>query len=107
MSEIAENMGEIGAKRVHEDRVLDKELKELSEKIARAKAEIGKMVLGQEKVIDYIFEALLANGHVLVEGIPGTGKTLLVRTLSKVSGSIYCPSVHSFQQPIVITEGLL
>lgn len=52
----------------------------------RVKEEIGKIVVGQREVINSLIEALLANGHVLVEGIPGVGKTLLVRTLAKITG---------------------
>ena len=43
--------------------------------------EIGKIIVGQEEVIDQTLMALFADGHVLLEGVPGLGKTLLVRTL--------------------------
>jgi len=76
-------------KRVHENKDLDKDIKDLLKKIDTTKSEIKKILIGQEKVLNSIFEALLANGHVLVEGIPGTGKTLLVRAISTVSGSIF------------------
>ncbi|MDP7033143.1 MAG: AAA family ATPase [Planctomycetota bacterium] len=46
------------------------------------KTEIGRVVVGQEEVIDWVLTALLAGGHVLLEGLPGLGKTLLVRTLA-------------------------
>ncbi|MSU22730.1 MAG: MoxR family ATPase [Opitutus sp.] len=46
------------------------------------KAQIGKMMVGQDEVIDGVMTALLAGGHVLLEGVPGLGKTLLVRTLA-------------------------
>ena len=49
---------------------------------ARVKAEVGKMVVGQEHVVDGVLTAMMAGGHVLLEGVPGLGKTLLVRTLS-------------------------
>ena len=48
------------------------------------KAEIGKVIVGQDAIVDGTINALFANGHVLLEGVPGLGKTLLVRTLSKV-----------------------
>ena len=48
------------------------------------KAEIGKVIVGQDAIVDGTIIALFANGHVLLEGVPGLGKTLLVRTLSKV-----------------------
>jgi len=51
---------------------------------ARAvKAEIGKAISGQEKTVDQALVAVLANGHVLLEGVPGVAKTLLVRTLAR------------------------
>ena len=45
-----------------------------------------KIIVGQDDVVDSLIEALLANGHVLVEGIPGVGKTLIVRTLARITG---------------------
>jgi MoxR-like ATPase len=50
------------------------------------RTEVAKVVVGQDEMVDNLIEALLCNGHVLVEGIPGLAKTLLVRTLSKISG---------------------
>ena len=47
-------------------------------------SEIGKVIVGQEAIVDGTLNALFANGHVLLEGVPGLGKTLLVRTLSQV-----------------------
>ena len=82
-------MRAISSKKVHENRELDKAIKDINTKIDATKVEIRKILIGQEEVLNSLFEAILANGHVLVEGIPGTGKTLLVRTLSKVSGSMF------------------
>ena len=48
------------------------------------KGEIGKVIVGQKTIVDGTVNALFANGHVLLEGVPGLGKTLLVRTLSQV-----------------------
>lgn len=47
------------------------------------KSEVGKMIVGQEDVIDGVLTALMAGGHVLLEGVPGIGKTMLVRSLSE------------------------
>jgi MoxR-like ATPase len=51
---------------------------------AALRAEIGKVVVGQEEIVESTVIALFAGGHVLLEGVPGLGKTLLVRTLSEV-----------------------
>jgi MoxR-like ATPase len=48
--------------------------------------EISRAVVGQAQVIDEVLAAMLAGGHVLVEGVPGLGKTLLVRALAKTFG---------------------
>ncbi|MCA9536927.1 MAG: MoxR family ATPase [Myxococcales bacterium] len=48
--------------------------------------EVGKVVVGQEEAIDGMIVALLARGHVLLEGVPGTAKTLMVRTLAASVG---------------------
>ena len=48
------------------------------------RAEIGKVFVGQEAIVAGTLNALFANGHVLLEGVPGLGKTLLVKTLSQV-----------------------
>jgi len=51
---------------------------------AALRAEIGKVIVGHEAIVDGTLIALLSGGHVLLEGVPGLGKTLLVRTLSEV-----------------------
>ncbi len=52
------------------------------EALAAVRAEVGKAVVGQEGVVTGLVVALLCGGHVLLEGVPGTAKTLLVRALS-------------------------
>lgn len=66
---------------------------ELEEALERGRAlmsqvrrEVGRRVVGQEAVVEGLLTALLAGGHVLMEGVPGLGKTLLVRTLAEVLG---------------------
>ncbi|CAN5829252.1 MoxR family ATPase [soil metagenome] len=54
--------------------------------LAEARAEIGKVIIGQHSVVDHALIAIFTGQHVLVEGVPGVGKTLLVRTLAKVLG---------------------
>jgi MoxR-like ATPase len=51
---------------------------------AALRAELGKVIVGQEAVVEGTLQALFAGGHVLLEGVPGLGKTLLVRTLGEV-----------------------
>ncbi len=62
---------------------LEMELADASELARRIRAEIRKVLVGQEDVIDQVLVALFAAGHVLVEGVPGLGKTLLVRALAR------------------------
>jgi MoxR-like ATPase len=59
---------------------------DLAPKINQLRDNLGRVVLGQEKVKDQILVCLLAGGHTLLEGVPGTAKTLLALTLSKLLG---------------------
>jgi len=52
--------------------------------LGRVREEIGKVIVGQTDVIDGVLICLIAGGHVLLEGVPGLGKTTLLRTLSRV-----------------------
>jgi len=56
------------------------------ETITRTKNEIKKAVVGQEEAMDSLLRALLCGGHVLIEGVPGIAKTLLMITLAEVTG---------------------
>src|SRR5919204_1322955 len=51
---------------------------------ARVRAEIGKVIVGHQDVVQGVLTCLFVGGHALLEGVPGLGKTLLVRTLSEV-----------------------
>ncbi|AWB88666.1 AAA family ATPase [Salinibacterium hongtaonis] len=55
----------------------------LRSEFARVRSEVGKAVVGQDGAVTGLIIALLAGGHVLLEGVPGVAKTLLVRTLSR------------------------
>ncbi len=55
--------------------------------VEHIKAELGKVIVGQEEVVEHVLVALLAEGHALVEGVPGTAKTLLVKTLARIVGA--------------------
>jgi MoxR-like ATPase len=48
------------------------------------RSEIGRVIVGQQNVVDGVLICMLAGGHVLLEGVPGLGKTTLIRTLSRV-----------------------
>jgi MoxR-like ATPase len=61
-------------------------VRSLAELIHRMREQIRRVILGQETVIDQVIAALLAGGHVLLEGKPGLGKTHLVTTLAKTFG---------------------
>ncbi|MEO5698055.1 MAG: AAA family ATPase, partial [Burkholderiaceae bacterium] len=52
-------------------------------KLDDLRAAIGRAIVGQQEVVEQLLVALLAGGHCLLEGVPGLGKTLLVRTLGQ------------------------
>jgi MoxR-like ATPase len=51
---------------------------------------LGKVVVGQETVVEHLLVALLAGGHVILEGVPGTGKTLMVKVLARLIQADFC-----------------
>lgn len=55
-----------------------------AEKMQELKQHISNVIVGQEKTVDLVLTAILANGHVLLEGVPGVAKTLLARLVSKL-----------------------
>ncbi len=61
-----------------------KKIEESQEKIEKIITEIRKIIVGQQEVIEGVITAILCNGHVLLEGLPGLGKTLLVKSLSQI-----------------------
>ena len=54
---------------------------------AHIKSELRKIIVGQEEVIEQILVAIFAEGHALLEGVPGTAKTLIVKTLARIIGA--------------------
>src|SRR5580704_15014019 len=56
---------------------------DLRESFSHVRTEVGKAVVGQDAVVTGLIIALLAGGHVVLEGVPGVAKTLLIRTLSQ------------------------
>jgi MoxR-like ATPase len=55
--------------------------------VEHIQAELRKVIVGQDAVVEHVLVALLAEGHALVEGVPGTAKTLLVKTLARIVGA--------------------
>jgi len=56
----------------------------IKEKVEKIKREVGKVIVGQEEMIESIIVALLSDGHILLEGYPGLGKTITVKTVGRV-----------------------
>src|SRR5436309_5472506 len=55
---------------------------EFRDAYARVKAEIGKVIVGHDEIVHGVLTCLFVGGHALLEGVPGLGKTLLIKTLS-------------------------
>ncbi len=62
---------------------------QLREVLTRARQEVGKVIIGQNDVVEKALVVIFTGSHALVEGVPGVAKTLLVRTLSRILGSDY------------------
>jgi MoxR-like ATPase len=62
---------------------VNEQVKDASAFVYRLREEIGKVVVGQRYVVDRLLVGLLANGHILLEGVPGLAKTLSVKTLAQ------------------------
>jgi len=62
---------------------IEQESEFFRERVAALRAEVAKVIVGYEDVVEQVIVSLLAGGHVLLEGVPGLGKTLLVRTLAE------------------------
>ena len=65
---------------------IKKRVESYGERFSALKAEIARVIVGQQEIVEGALLALMADGHVLLEGVPGLGKTLLVRTLGEVMG---------------------
>jgi len=59
-------------------------LKKLSTAYQSVRTELGKVIVGQNEVIEQVMIAIFARGHCLLEGVPGLAKTLLVSTLARI-----------------------
>src|SRR5512137_359938 len=67
--------------------------------VAKLRSQIARVIVGQEYLIDRLLVGLLANGHVLLEGVPGLAKTMSVRTLAA--------AIHATYHRIQFTPDLL
>ena len=67
----------------------EKLIQEMIDKVKVCEAEIGKGIIGQKDIIRQVILAILADGNVLLEGVPGLGKTELVKTISKVMSTSF------------------
>lgn len=78
---------------------LEGDLVRFRDDYGKLRAEVGKVVVGQDEIVEATLTALIAGGHVLLEGVPGLGKTLLVRTLAD--------ALHSHFSRIQFTPDLM
>jgi len=62
------------------------EIKSYQEKLGKVRSEISKIIVGQEKTLNSLIRSVLANGHILVEGVPGIAKTLIVKAFATAIG---------------------
>jgi len=63
---------------------IDQQVETFQEQFKRVREEVSKVIVGYGEIIDGVIMSMLAGGHVLLEGVPGLGKTKLVSTLSDV-----------------------
>lgn len=66
--------------------ITSQDLKQAQDGFRTLREKIGEVIVGQEEVVEAVLWGILARGHVLLEGVPGLGKTLLVRTLARALG---------------------
>jgi len=59
------------------------DLKQLSESVDQIRAALGKVILGQQEMVEFLIAGILADGHILIEGVPGVAKTLTAKLLSR------------------------
>ena len=83
----------------HEIQKLQEKIREVSTFIQPLKTEIGRIIVGQDYLINRLLLAIIADGHVLLEGVPGLAKTLAVKTMSQ--------AIHGSFSRIQFTPDLL
>ena len=70
--------------KMEENKAERTDLQDFREKITQLKKAIGNVIVGQQEAVDLLLTAILADGHVLIEGVPGVAKTLLARLVSRL-----------------------
>ena len=78
-----------GRRVTHENGAAARDIAQVAQAAAAMRAEIAKAVVGQAQVVDQVLAGLIAGGHVLIEGVPGLGKTLLVQALARTFSGTY------------------
>lgn len=63
---------------------------ELNDKINALREQIAKVIIGQQEVVDLLLTAILADGHILIEGVPGVAKTLMAKALAHLIEARFC-----------------
>jgi MoxR-like ATPase len=76
----------MGAAPQSQQKVSNERIAEFRQTFARAETEVGRVIVGHREVIRKLLTALFAGGHVLIEGVPGLGKTLMVKTAADALG---------------------
>ncbi|MCD6477667.1 MAG: MoxR family ATPase [Candidatus Aenigmarchaeota archaeon] len=75
---------------MNEIRKLNSKAEKYSKKLDEVLNEMRKVIVGQDEILDKLLIALISNGHVLLEGVPGLAKTLMVKTLSDTLNATFC-----------------
>ena len=87
---LVKNKVSIGKKQIDVEKnsvvVGNKKINECAEIIGNIKKEVSKVVVGQEEIVNGLLRGIICDGHVLLEGIPGIAKTLVIRALGQVTG---------------------
>jgi len=71
---------------VNPNKNIIEEIKDESSRFQGLAVEVSKVIVGQKEVIDFILNAILCNGHILLEGVPGIAKTTMIKAMSKALG---------------------
>ena len=79
--------------------IINKQVQQESLFLQDLRREVGKVIVGQDALVEKMLVALLADGHILIEGVPGLAKTLAVKTLAQ--------AIHAQFQRIQFTPDLL